>query len=238
MKVLVAGATGATGRLLVEQLLNDGHDVKVIVRSVDNLPKVPRLKDHLTIITASILDLNEAELAGHVKGCDAVASCLGHNITLKGIFGQPHLLVTQAVRNLCEAIRKNQSEMHTKFVLMNTTGNRNRGINEKFSLGGRFVIALIRLLVPPMKDNELSADYLRTQSALEWTAVRPDTLIDQDQVSEYDVYPSPTRNPIFDPGKTSRINVAHFMSSLIVNEELWNKWKGQMPVIYNREIKG
>lgn len=33
MEILVVGASGATGRLLVEQLLKRGHLVKVIVRS-------------------------------------------------------------------------------------------------------------------------------------------------------------------------------------------------------------
>jgi hypothetical protein len=33
----------------------------------------------------------------------------------------------------------------------------------------------------------------------------------------------------------SRINVAHFMARLAVEDELWQEWKGQMPVIYNKE---
>jgi hypothetical protein len=64
--------------------------------------------------------------------------------------------------------------------------------------------------------------------------VRPDNLINEDIVTEYEVYPSPTRSAIFDAGKTSRINVGHFMAELITNNDLWNRWKGQMPVIYNK----
>jgi hypothetical protein len=66
-------------------------------------------------------------------------------------------------------------------------------------------------------------------------AVRPDTLINEDEVTEYEVHPSPTRSAIFDAGKTSRINVGHFMAELITDDELWNRWKGQMPVIYIKE---
>ena len=68
---------------------------------------------------------------------------------------------------------------------------------------------------------------------IEWAAVRPDSLINEELVTEYDIYPSPIRSAIFDAGKTSRINVAHFMSRLIINDGIWQKWKGQMPVIYN-----
>ena len=68
---------------------------------------------------------------------------------------------------------------------------------------------------------------------IEWTAVRPDSLIDEDNVTEYEVHPSQIRSAIFDAGRTSRINVGHFMADLITDDNIWNKWKGQMPVIYN-----
>ncbi len=86
-----------------------------------------------------------------------------------------------------------------------------------------------------------AADYLRlfngyTNPNIEWVVVRPDTLINEEFTSKYSLHASPIRSAIFNPGKTSRINVGHFMARLIVNDELWNKWKGQMPVIYNNII--
>jgi hypothetical protein len=65
-------------------------------------------------------------------------------------------------------------------------------------------------------------------------AVRPDSLIDEREVTEYEVYASPIRSALFNAGKTSRINVSHFMADLMTDDSLWNKWKGQMPVIYNK----
>jgi len=238
MKILVVGATGATGRLLVEQLLGRGQDVKVIVRSPDKLPDFPQNRDHLTVIHASVLDLSDPEMARHVSGCDAVASCLGHNITLKGIYGRPRRLVTEAARRLCNAIKANKPGKPVRYVLMNTTGNSNRDLNERRSFGESFVMGLIRLLLPPQVDNEKAADYLRTgigqnDAAVEWVAVRPDTLTDEENVSRYEAHPSPVRSAIFNPGKTSRINVAHFMAELITDDKTWETWKGQMPVIYN-----
>lgn len=242
MTILVAGANGATGRQLVEQLLSRGEQVKVIVRSPEKFHEVIPPSDRLTVIKASILELTEAEMARHVNGCDAVASCLGHNITLKGVFGPPYRLVTDATRRLCQAIQAHSPEKPVKFVLMNTTGNRNRDLKEPVSLGQRSVIGLLRLLVPPQPDNEQAADYLRVNigqnnKAVEWVAVRPDGLINEPKVTAYDVYPSPVRCPIFNPGKTSRINVGHFMADLITEKEVWKQWKGRMPVIYNCESK-
>jgi len=239
MTTLVVGASGATGRLLVEELLNRGENVRAIVRSPDKLPEAVKDHDHLTVIRASVLDLSDAEMAQHVNGCDAVASCLGHNMTLKGMFGSPRRLVADATRRLCNAIKANKSEEPTKFVLMNTTGNSNRDLHETISFGQKLVIGLLRLLLPPHVDNEKAADYLRTEigqtdGMVEWAAVRPDNLIDADEVSQYEVHSSPIRSALFDPGTTSRINVGHFMADLITDHDEWSKWKGQMPVIYNK----
>ncbi|MBD0851794.1 NAD(P)-dependent oxidoreductase [Maribacter arenosus] len=239
MTTLVVGASGATGRLLVAQLLNQGQHVKAIVRSAEKLPEAIKNESRLTVIKASILELSDAEMAEHIAGCDAVASCLGHNLTLKGIYGKPRRLVTDATRRLCNAINANTPKKPIKYVLMNTSGNRNRDLDEPISFGQKCVIALLRLLLPPHVDNEKAADYLRTNigqndTMVEWVAVRPDGLIDEPMVTEYEVYPSPIRSAIFDAGKVSRINVAHFMATLINNDDLWQKWKGQMPVIYSK----
>ena len=241
MKILIVGASGATGRLLVEQLLNRDQEVKIVVRSDENLSESVKKHKNLEIIRASLLDLSDSELEQQVKDIDAIASCLGHNITFKGLFGHPRKLVTDATRRLCEAVKANNPNKIVKFVLMNTTGNRNRDINEPISFAEKVVIGLIRLLLPPQSDNEKAADYLRikigqSDDSIEWSAVRPDGLIDENEVTEYKVYPSPIRSAIFDAGKTSRINVGHFMADLITDSDVWNKWKGQMPVIYNKEI--
>jgi len=238
MATLVVGASGATGRLLVEQLLNCGQSVRIIVRTVDSLPEAIKNHENVSVIRASVLDLSDSEMAQSVKGCDAVASCLGHNMSFKGIYGQPRRLVTEATRRLCHAIKANNPEKPVKFVLMNTTGNRNQDLSEQISFGQNCVIWLLRLLLPPHVDNEKAADYLRTEIGqnhrfIEWAAVRPDGLVDKSEVSEYETHISPTRSAIFDAGTTSRVNVGHFMATLILDHETWVKWNGKMPVIYN-----
>jgi nucleoside-diphosphate-sugar epimerase len=234
------GASGATGRLLVEQLLNRDQKVIIIVRSDESLPESVKNHKNLEIVKASLLDLSDSELEQQVKDIDAIASCLGHNITFKGLFGHPRKLVTDATRRLCEAVKANNPNKTVKFVLMNTTGNRNHDLNEPISFAEKVVIGLIRLLLPPQSDNEKAADYLRikigqSNDTIEWSAVRPDGLIDENEVTEYKVYPSPIRSAIFDAGKTSRINVGHFMADLITESDIWKKWKGKMPVIYNKD---
>lgn len=240
MPVFVAGATGATGRHLTGLLLDRGEEVRVVVRSAASLPGRFVGHERLQIIEASLLDLSDAELRDHLAGCTAVASCLGHNLTFRGMFGPPRRLVTDAVRRLCDAIRANEPATPVRFVLMSTTGNRNRDLGEKVSVGQGIVIGILRLLLPPVSDNEQAAEYLRRRvghqdPVILWSAVRPDSLTDADEVTAYAVHPSPIRDAIFNSGKTSRINVADFMADLATEDAVWEEWKGRMPVIYNTE---
>ena len=198
--------------------------------------------NNLSVVRASILNLSDIEMAQHVRGCDAIASCLGHNLSLRGIFGPPHRLVTDATRRLCNAVKESRPKSPVKFVLMNTTGNSNRDLNEQISIPQKCVIALLRLLLPPHVDNENAADYLRTRigqndGAIEWAVVRPDSLIDEAEKTEFALHPSPIRSAIFDTGVTSRINVGCFMADLISDDDTWNQWKGKMPVIYNKSLE-
>ena len=97
-------------------------------------------------------------------------------------------------------------------------------------------------MLPPHADNEDAADYLRTQighndDAIQWVAVRPDTLIDEAEITKFEVHASPTRSAIFNAGKTSQMNISCFMADLICDDDTWNEWKGKMPVIYNKELE-
>ena len=88
MITLVVGASGATGIRLVEELLKREQHVKVIVRSLEKLPDTIKNHERLSVICASVLELSDEEMELHVSGCNAVASCLGHNLTFKGGFWQ------------------------------------------------------------------------------------------------------------------------------------------------------
>ncbi|WP_160715175.1 NAD(P)-dependent oxidoreductase [Chitinophaga solisilvae] len=239
MNVLVAGASGATGRLLVTQLLNAGHQVKIIVRMTSNIPGEWQQHSQVNIIrTADITAIPVQEMAEYLRGCQAVALCLGHTMSFKGIYGKPTRLVTHVVQLLCAAITQNAPEKPVRVVLMNTAGNSNRDLNEPVSFTHKLVIGLLRLLLPPHADNEQAADYLRVKTGkqhpfIEWVALRPDTLINQEAVTPFSLHASPVRSALFNAGQTSRINVAHCMCRLITDDTLWHQWKGQMPVIYN-----
>lgn len=239
MKVLVLGGNGATGYHVVKQLLDNNVDVKTIIR---NPIKLKSLGDriNLKIIIDSILEMDNQKLTDVLDDVDAIVSCLGHNITFKGIWGKPHRLVTDAIRKIHEVISNKNTNKVFKLVLMNTTACLDTDMKEKFSIADGIAIAIMRFLFPPQRDNEQALNYLKhiigkNERNIEWIAVRPDTLINKEEVTDYTVHNSPVRSPVFNAGKTSRKNVGKFIMSLICDNEKWVKWRYRMPVVYNKE---
>lgn len=238
MTTLVLGATGATGRLAVQQLLAKGENVKALVRSKSRLTPWLTNLEHLTVVETEITELTIEQWQQHLEGVDSVISCLGHNLTFKGIYGHPRRLVTDVVARIHQAVERMAPAKPVKYVLMNTTGVKNPDLNEEHSTGEKIVIGLLRRVLPPQADNEDAAHYLRSQVGqnnpyMTWVAVRPDGLVDDPEVSTYVEESSPVRSPIFDSGKTSRINVGNFMMRLITEETTWQTWQGKSPVLYN-----
>lgn len=238
MAVLVLGATGATGRLVVRELISRGYHVKAIVRSLDRVESDLIDSRQVEVVVASIIDLSEDQLLFHVRGCEAVICCLGHNLTLKGIYGQPRNLVADTTKRVCQAVTELNPLQPVKFVLMSTSGYQNSLRGESVSWMHKMVILLLRKTIPPHVDNEEAAQYLQynlsgSSHPLEWVTVRPDSLVDQPFKTEFSVHPSPLCDPIFASMKSSRINVASFMVELICSPQIWNMWKSEMPVLYN-----
>ena len=237
MKTLVLGASGATGRLVAQQLISKGQTAKLLVRSTAILPQEIRDSANLEIITGNVADYSIEQFEELIKDCDSVVSCLGHNITFKGIFGKPRKLVSNAVSKVAEALLHSTSRK--KFILMSTTAYTDKMHGEKETIAEGLVFTLLKHLLPPHADNVHAGDYLfkeiKESNQCEWIAVRPDSLIDEAVVSAYEVVPMKRKNPIFNPGKTSRMQVAHFMVELLSNDELWQAWKYKAPVIYNKE---
>ncbi|MDP1994696.1 MAG: SDR family oxidoreductase [Ignavibacteria bacterium] len=237
MKALVLGASGATGKLVVQQLLNKNINVRAVVRESAIIPGQISEDKSIEIIRGNINDFEIAQIKDIVKDCDSVICCLGHNISVKGILGPPHKLVYNTVVKITKALQS--LNLNTKFILMSTTAYTNGKIGELNIAREKIIFSLLKMFLPPHKDNMLAADHLvyklNTKTNIDWVAVRPDSLFNEENVSEYEIHNCKIGSAIFNPGKTSRINVSHFMVELITNDKLWDEWKHKTPVIYNKE---
>lgn len=252
LTVLVVGATGATGKHVVAQLLQKHHTVRTIVRSKDRLlsslgdilgdKDMDNYKSQLQITEAAILDLSDEELQKQVDGCDAIVQTLGHNMTFKGMYGAPRKLVTESIQRLAKAAEaaKPSDGKKMKVILMGSDGvsHPDKTTDDKRPISERVVLSIIRALVPPHRDNEAAAKYIYsdidTDKSFEWTVVRPTDLVDAEKTSKYVNYDKPIGG-LFGDNTVSRINVAQFMVDLLTSADLWKTWVYKMPVVHNAE---
>jgi nucleoside-diphosphate-sugar epimerase len=234
---LLVGATGRTGRRVLQQLLDGGARVRVVVRSAERLPVGVRDHPNLTVLEADLLSLRDDDLRRQVGGCDAVISCLGHVLTLKGVLGPPRDLVARATARLCRAIQALRPATPVRFILMTSVSvfrpgaaDARRGAREQ-----AFLWVLCRIL-PPALDNQRAADFLCQDVGtgdpfVQWVVVRPDTLLDG-EVTAYTLHEGLVSG-LFKPESTNMANVAHFMCALATDAKSWDQWKGKLPVIIN-----
>ena len=71
MKLFILGATGRTGRLLLQQALDRGHEVVAFVKDGSSLQATANVR----VVAGDVRNANE--LAGALPGADAVVSALG-----------------------------------------------------------------------------------------------------------------------------------------------------------------
>jgi uncharacterized protein YbjT (DUF2867 family) len=120
MTVLVVGATGSIGRLVVEEALRRGHSVRALVRSAAKARQLPPEAQ------AAIGDVTKpATLAAVVDGIDAVVFTLGSDG--KGKAGAEGIDYG-GVRNVLQALasRPARIALMTSIGVTNRTGSYNR----------------------------------------------------------------------------------------------------------------
>lgn len=75
MLVLIHGATGATGRLLVDRLLEEGHDVRALVRDPEKGAVL--IEAGVEVVPGDLTDPDDTALVEATRSVDAVAFCAG-----------------------------------------------------------------------------------------------------------------------------------------------------------------
>ena len=170
MKVLIIGATGATGKILMREALAQGHQVTALARNPSAL--VP--EDHrLRVLQGNALDVSSVEAA--VVGQDAVLLALGTRSS------RPTTLFSESTQNVIGAMDK-----HGVRRLVCITGV---GVGDSKGHVGFLYDRIIRPLVVKnvYEDKERQEEAIE-QSDLEWVIVRPAQLTDKPARGEYRVF--------------------------------------------------
>jgi putative NADH-flavin reductase len=162
MNLTVFGASGRTGRLLLEQAL-PYHTVTAFVRDP---AKLDLQHPNLRVVQGDLGD--PARVAEAIAGADAVVSVAGQTKT-----SRPDLLAVTA-RHIISGMEEHGV---TRLVTLLGAGVSDPG-DPPPSLGRRFMLGLMSVVAKGMvEDASQHADTLRA-SGLDWTIVRPPRLTD------------------------------------------------------------
>uniref|UniRef100_A0A7S4AX65 NAD(P)-binding domain-containing protein n=2 Tax=Pseudo-nitzschia australis TaxID=44445 RepID=A0A7S4AX65_9STRA len=252
-KVLIVGATGATGNHVARMLLDRGDTTVVAVaRSKGKLMDLLKIDDNkeepnLIVKETTILDMAPQELTEITEGCGAIVSCLGHNISFRGMYRDGYFL-EQTVQKLTKSMLKSKEKdgSNCRFILMGSEGvaHPDGKTDPKRSNFERCVLFLLRWLVPPHADNEKAALYLHQNPSFDWSVVRPGDLFNKKEVKDddskgakgYEIFDHP-QGALFGDNPTARSDVADFMVGLAtMDQNTWEeKFNHKMPVVYGKK---
>jgi uncharacterized protein YbjT (DUF2867 family) len=207
MKVLVLGATGGTGRLIVHDALEKGHSVVAMVRSKASAPDLPGAD----IIEGDVRDVDDLMRA--LKGCDAVISSLGTGLSP---FSEVSLL-TEATHALVPAMRDSGVRRLVCISALGVGDSRGHG---GFVFDRIFMPLLLR---HAYKDKGRQEDAIRA-SALDWIIVRP-AMLTNDPARERPRAIADLAG--VNGGKVARADVARF----VVEQLVTNTWLKKTPVL-------
>ncbi len=191
MKLVIFGATGGTGRELLQQALAGGHEVTACVRSPDKLGEVEQAG--LRVLRGDVLVPADVENA--VAGQDAVFSAIGAGA------GRTSLRA-DGTRNIVEAMEKGGVR---RLVCLSSLGVGDSSSN--LSAFTKYVVIAV-FLRHAFADHERQEAIVR-QSALDWIIVRPPHLTNGPRTGTYRHGFRATDTGI--EGKVSRADVADFM---------------------------
>jgi putative NADH-flavin reductase len=177
MRITVFGATGRTGRPLVEQALERGHEVVAFARTAEGLPPAVRDHDRVTVVEGDVYEGTGVERAigGDGDPVDAVVSVLGQ--TSEG----PDDLLTVAGRHLLDAMDEHGVE---RLVTLVGAGVREDG--ESVSLGGKVMEGLLKLLARAVLEDARDHVDLVRASDTRWTVVRAPRLTESAHTGEFE----------------------------------------------------
>jgi uncharacterized protein YbjT (DUF2867 family) len=210
-RILLLGATGRTGRHVLEYALSQGIEVAALVRRT---AAITAHSDKLTVIEGSPMNADDVRKA--IAGCEAVVSALNNNRTSDNPWARrlsPSLFMSQSIRTCLAAMK--EMDMRRIVVLSSV------GVNESFDDAVFFMRWLIRNtnLQYTFQDHDAQESELR-RSGMDWTAVRA-ALLNNDKklktlVASYYNEPKPAL-------MISRLHTARYMIDCLEDRATFRK---------------
>lgn len=155
MKVVIFGASGRVGKLLVQEALYRGHEVTaVLMRKGEML-----FPDSVHVVEADVHDAAAVEAA--VAGKDIVLSALGSWGT------KEQDILVSAMRCIVPAMKKNNIRR-----IVSLTGADTRHAGDKRSISSCFMEYVLKFIAPQVYEDGQEHIRVLSESELDWTVIR------------------------------------------------------------------
>ena len=169
MKVIVFGATGTIGKHVVQQALQQGHQVSAYCRDAQKLEKT-KTHNRLRIIEGDVLDAKMVQEA--MKGQDIVCIVLGSGKSRKST------VRSIGTKNIIKAMKaQNVQRLICQTTLGIGESNANLNFFWKRIMFGWYLKQIFM-------DHKLQEKYVMS-SGLDWTIVRPGAFSDGQLTQNY-----------------------------------------------------
>ena len=169
--IALFGATGRTGRHVLDQALTAGYQVRALARR----PEVLEPRAGLTVIGGDVTD--PVAVGSVIEGSDAVVSVFGQ------VKGSPPTVQTDGTRVIVEAMR-----LEGVVRIISLSGGGLRYPEKDRPKPADYIIRLLLTLIAPavLSDATAHLQVLR-DSGLDWTVVRGPRLTDGPRTGSYRV---------------------------------------------------
>ncbi|GAA0977642.1 SDR family oxidoreductase [Acrocarpospora macrocephala] len=204
MRIVIFGASGGTGRLLVEQALHRGHKVTAVARSLDRLEP----HDRLTLQPADVRD--EHALHAIAADHDAAISVISRPVRAHGDL---HSRGTHAIVNALQA------QGVPRFICVSSGGvhPKDPGLPLWYRLA-------IPLFFKDLYRDMYAMEQIVRASTLDWTLVRASYLVDTPARGHYRIEDG--HNPR-GGSRLARADLAAFLLDELDN----NRWLKATPTL-------
>ena len=202
MRLVVFGASGRTGREIVKQALEQGHEVTAFVRDPNKLV----IKNNLHILKGDAL-LNHSAIAQAITGQDAIICALGRANSLKSaglIAGSMATIVPEAKK---QDVRR--------LILISALGVGDSSRNAPIGMQ-----LMYRTLLRDIYCDKQAGENLLKVSGLDWTIIHPVILTNGPKSQ---IYRSGERLSLKGFPKISRADVASFVLAQLTDKVFLHK---------------
>ncbi len=204
MKLIIFGSTGGTGRQVVGQALEQGHDVTAFARSPE---KLNQKHEKLQVVKGNVLDFASVERA--IQGQDAVLCTLG----LPAIMDKSNLRAN-GTKNIIRAMEKTGVK---RFICQSTAGVGDSSATLPFLMNYLIVPFMLRRV---WADHEIQENYIK-ESQLDWIIVRPAAINDGELTGSYQQGFTADNKTV--TSKISRADTADFMLKQLADTNYLHK---------------